>query len=164
MQILFLYSCSQARGFSTLAALKSLRVLSLPHLLDRLPEAEIAAIAALRDHPSIERLTPHEGALHTLTPGQSPTFPKNKESFWRRWDREAALVAALRKSEFTFSINTRGSHAYGLSLSGQPFSDLSIFKDMPLETLTLEACKVADLSPLRDLPLRALDVSENPVT
>jgi serine/threonine protein kinase/Leucine-rich repeat (LRR) protein len=156
---LALYSCHDARGYAVLAGLKSLKLLILPCTYRELPEEELAAIGTLRDHPNLQSIQSEV----TTGRGWSSTN-LSKDTFWKIWDRERAFVATLRKSGFEFELTPLTDGTYKLVIQGQPFSDLSIIKGMPISELRLDRTLVSDLAPLAGLPLSILSLDGTPVS
>ncbi|MBI3409662.1 MAG: protein kinase [Planctomycetes bacterium] len=156
---LVLYGCNSARGFGVCSKLKSLNLLVLPSSYRELPDEELAAIAALRTHPTLRNIEESrwEGTRMFWT-------AQSKDAFWKIWDRERSLVSAVRKTGFQFRLTRRPNGTYELSIEDQPLSDLSFLKGAPISELWLNNCKVTDLAPIQDLPIRILGLHANPVT
>jgi eukaryotic-like serine/threonine-protein kinase len=157
---LVLFNCSELRGYSVLAGLKSLDLLILPQSFRSLPDEDMAAIGALRSHPTLRNIqteyrTGGGWVINTTEP---------KETFWQVWDREQAMIAALRKSGFKFTLTPLPEGTYSLTVKDQPLSDLSFLKGAPIRELNLDRTAVSDLTPLADLPLEALSIDETPVS
>jgi serine/threonine protein kinase/Leucine-rich repeat (LRR) protein len=155
---LTLNGCNSVRGYSVLAGLKSLVLLTLPASYRDLPDAELASIGALRNHPTLKSI---EEAQWEGTRLIGTT--QSKDAFWTIWDREMSLISALRNSRIEFKLSRYSTGTYYLSLENQPFSDLSILIDVPISDLWLNGCQVMDLAPIRQLPIRVLGLHGNPV-
>ena len=156
---LSLSACTELRGFSVLARLKSLEVLVLPRTYRTLPDEDLATIAALRTHPKLR-------AIQTdfwSTTGWSPKAIQSRDAFWQDWDREQTFLPALRKSRFRFELQKLPSGTYFLTVENQPLRDLSILKGAPISKLNLSHCQVSDLAPLLSLPLDYLHLDYNPI-
>ena len=154
---LMLWGCAAARNYAALGGIKTLELLILPQTYHELPEEDLAAIAALRHHPRLRQL----GAQ--AMSGMDSSTIGSTEVFWRDWDQEQAIFAALRESGFTYSASRLPAGTYFVSIKGQPLTDLSMLKGLPISRLFLDQCQVTDLSPIRDLPLRVLGLRGNPV-
>jgi serine/threonine protein kinase/Leucine-rich repeat (LRR) protein len=153
-----LYNCKEARGFGVLASLKSLDLLVLPQTFRALPDEDLAAIAALRDHPKLSNIQTEE-----RPGGWTIGTVQAKEYFWKDWDREQAFLPALRQSGFRFSLSKLPAGTYSLTIANQPLRDLSFLRGAPISTLILPSCQVSDVTPLRDLPLDFLVLFGNPI-
>jgi serine/threonine protein kinase/Leucine-rich repeat (LRR) protein len=156
---LVLFGCNTAHGFSVLAGLKRLDLLILPSNYGDLPDAELAAIGALRAHPTLKNIDESQ-----WMGGRMIRTAQSKDAFWKAWDRDMPLVLALRKSGYTFSLARLPTQKCFVSIENQPLSDLSFLKGMPISELWLSGCKVRDLSPIQGLPLRVLGLYRNPVS
>ncbi len=99
MKELILYECNELRGYSVLAGLKSLDLLVLPQSFRSLPEEDLAAIGALRSHPTLRNIQTEYRSGNWFFNTTQP-----KETFWQDWDREQSFVPALRKSGIKFSL------------------------------------------------------------
>ncbi len=157
---LVLYECNELRGYSVLAGLKSLDLLVLPQSFRSLPEEDLAAIGALRSHPTLRNIQTEDRTsgrwyFNTAQP---------KETFWQDWDREQIFVPALRKIGIKFSLRKLPIGTYSLSIQDQPLSDLSVLKGAPISELYLSNCKFTDLTPIHDLKLEVLHLSSDLVT
>jgi eukaryotic-like serine/threonine-protein kinase len=157
---LVLYSCNEARGYSVLAGLKSLDLLVLPQSFRSLPDEDLAAIGALRTHPTLRNIQTE----YRSGGGWKVNTTQPKEIFWQDWDREQPLVLALRKSGIKYFIMKLPTGTYSLDMQNQPLYDISILKGAPISELNIASCRVADLAPLRDLPLEILNTPNNPIT
>ncbi len=154
---LVLWGCRDARNYSVLTEIKTLELLLLPSEYRDLPEADFAAIAALRDHPRLRQL----GA--EIMDRMDAASTGSKELFWREWDREQSFLPALRNSGFKFNLYKLPGGTYQLNFNEQRLSDLSILRGAPITQLSLDSCQVTDLSPIRDLRLQSLSLFGNPV-
>lgn len=155
---LVLWGCVAARNYAVLGEIKTLELLQLPSEYRSLSEQDYNAIGALRDHPKLRQL----GADNMSQMDYAAT--SSKEVFWRDWDREQTFTQALRKSGLRFNLWKANDGYYGLTLTRQPLTDLSILKGAPISYLVINWCKVSDLSPLRGMPLRYLHIGATPVT
>ena len=155
---LCLFGCNELRGYSVLASLKSLDLLILPQSFRSLPEEELAAIGALRAHPTLRNIQTE----YRSGGGWIINTTQSKDVFWKDWDIEQTFVPALRKSGFTFSLAKLPTGTYSLTLTEQPISDLSILKGAPISELWVGLCNITDLAPIHDLPLRVLGLYNNP--
>ena len=154
---LSLFSCNEARGFAVLAGLKSLDLLILPQSFRGLPEEDLAAIEALRTHPTLRNIqTENRSGTWQIGTTQS------KDDFWKDWDLEQTFVPALRKGGLAFSLSKLSTGTYSVSANNQPISDLSMLKGAPISDLWVGECNVTDLAPIHDLPLRVLGLYSNP--
>jgi eukaryotic-like serine/threonine-protein kinase len=156
---LVLFGCNSARGFGVLAGLQRLNLLILPSNYHELPDQELAAIGALRAHPTLRNIEESQ-----WMGGRMVRTAQSKAAFWKMWDREMPLVLALRKSGYMFSLSKLSTGTYYVSIENQPLSDLSFLKGMPISDLWLSGCKVSDFSPIQDLPIRVLGLYRNPVS
>jgi Leucine-rich repeat (LRR) protein len=147
---LSIYGCVEARNYAVIAEMKTLELLLLPAEYRSLPDDDFAAIASLRNHPKLRQLSSDD------RPYIDYAQTGAKEVFWQDWDRELPSVQAIRKGGFDFSLSKLSDGTYELYLSRQPFSDLSILKDVPFSILRLRHTTVADLTPLRGMPLTSL--------
>ena len=153
------YDCNEAHGYSVLAGLKSLDLLILPQSFRNLPDEDLAAIGALRNHPTLRNIeTEYRSANFQINTTQP------KEIFWQDWDREQPLISTLRRNGIKFSLQKLNTGLYTLGIRDQPLSDLSILKGFPIRDLTIINGRVTDLAPLRDLPLEYLNIPGNPIT
>ncbi len=145
------------RGYAVLAGLKSLDLLLLPSLYREIPDEELAAIAALRSHPTLKNIQAdydeHPALIRTAQP---------KDIFWKDWDREQTFVPALRATGNKFTLTKLPAGSYSLEIIRQPLRDLSILKGAPISKLTISSCQVVDLTPLHDLPIEYLNIGYNP--
>jgi Leucine-rich repeat (LRR) protein len=149
---LCLFGCNELRGYSVLAGLKQLELLILPQGFRTLPDEELAAIGALRTHPSLKNIqTEYRSSGGWIIPTTT-----SKDIFWQDWDREQSFVPALRKAGIVFTTSKLPAGTYRLSISKQPLTDLSILKGAPITELTLGDCPFTDLTPIRDLKLERL--------
>ncbi len=154
---LSLTRCYNARGFAVLESLKSLDLIVLPSNFQSLPEEELAAILALRNHPTLKNIwvgRSEESRVATTT--------QSKEAFWKDWDQEHALFPALLKSGLRFWLTKGSDGAYMLQIENQR-TDLSILKGTPITELWLRGCSVTNLTPIQGLHLRVLNLYNNPV-
>ena len=162
VKTLFLSGCDALRELSILPRLRSLERLILPRHYRQLPDSELAAIAALREHPTLKwiQVDPGDGErgwwlMYTAT--------QSKETFWRDWDREQTFVPAIRNAGFKFTLSKLSNETYSLLIQNQPLSDLSFLKDAPISELNLSGCNVEELEPIRNhLRLRDLRLGGNP--
>jgi eukaryotic-like serine/threonine-protein kinase len=157
---LALFGCNELRGYSVLAGLKSLDLLVLPQSFRSLPEEELAAIGALRAHPTLKNIQTE----YRSSGGWIINTTQSKDLFWQDWDREQTFVPALRKSGFRFSLSKLPTGSYSLYINHQPLRDISILKGAPISQLSLVSCQITDLTPLGDLPLEYLNIPSNPIT
>ena len=157
---LALNGCSAARGFAAVAALKSLAMLILPTNYRELPEEDVAAIASLRNHPTLKNIEAIETTGFRLL-----RTTQSRDSFWKVWDAEAGFVSALRKGGFKFALTRLPTGMYRLLFENQPIEDhdLSMLQGAPISELRILNGQVKDLTPLRALPLRLLQLTGNPV-
>jgi eukaryotic-like serine/threonine-protein kinase len=155
---LTLFNDNEARGFAVLAGLKSLDLLILPQSFRSLPDEELAAIGALRAHPTLKNIqTELRSASFLIQTAQA------KGDFWKDWDSEQSFVPALRKIGIKFSLNKLPTGTYSLAIQDQPLSDLSILKGAPISELKVWDCPVSDLTPIQELKLERLDFSSDSV-
>jgi hypothetical protein len=157
---LSLIGCNEARGYAVLQSLKSLDLLVLPQSYRSLPDEEFAAIAGLRQHPTLRNI---ESEFREAT-WWSINTTQSKDDFWRNWDREQAFLPALRAEGLKFALSRLSDGTYGLEIKREPVRDLSLLKGIPIRELSLIGCSITDLTPLRDMPLEYLNVPENPIT
>ncbi|WP_193213143.1 serine/threonine-protein kinase [Luteolibacter marinus] len=159
LRVLGLAGCREARGYRVLATMESLQELELPGSFRELPAAELAALGALRDLPGLTeiRIGGKAGARDVR---DGPA----KEGFWKAWDRERSMTAALSKGGFDFSLTTLPRGSSRLVVTGRDFKDVAIVAGTPVEELVLLGTAVEDLRPLGGQPLAELDVSRTRVT
>ena len=125
-----------------------------------LPETELAAIEALRAHPTLRNIDTAE-----TRPGRwIVRTAQTKEEFWKAWDRDQGLVTALRNSGCNFNLTALLDGTYSLFVEDRRFSDLSVIKGVPIQELHVKGSSVSDLRPLEGLALTYLDLSETPVS
>ncbi len=157
---LSLHGCDQSSGFSVLSRLPTLEVLVLPIGSPNLPEAEYAAISALRTHPGIRQLD----SVRPSGPG-SLKLVRPKDRFWREWDRQARFLGPLRKAGGRVTLDrTFPDGTWSVTIQDQAVSDLTCLTGAPISVLVLSNTKVADLTPLEGMPLRFLSVQNGKVT
>ena len=156
---LVLGNCNGARGFAVLSGLKSLDLLVLPDNYRRLPAEELAAIEALRSHPTLRSLDSNERYTGSWT--INTTQPKDE--FWKAWDREQVLTDSLRRQGVQFNLTLLLDGKYRLTVENQPLRDLSFLKDTPIAELMIQGTSVTDLRPLEELPITHLDLRRTPV-
>jgi serine/threonine protein kinase/Leucine-rich repeat (LRR) protein/Flp pilus assembly protein TadD len=157
---LALFDSNEARGYSVLASLKSLNLLVLPRSFRELPEEELAAIEALRNHASLRNIDTADGRKHQWIIGTA----RSKDDFWKGWDTERGITRALHARGIEFEFFPVSSGTYRLVIKSRTFSDLSIFKGAPIAELVLDETAVADLKPLADLPLVLLSLDKTSVS
>src|SRR6185503_16148946 len=93
-----LWGCTDARNYAVLSEIKTLEFLQLPFGYRNLPEAEYAAIGALRNHPTLRQL----GSEIMSTMRNAATT--SKDLFWQDWDREQTFLPALHRSGIQFTL------------------------------------------------------------
>ena len=138
--------------------LKALNLLVLPSTYREMPEEELAAIGALRAHPTLRNIEESRWEGNRMV-----RSAQSKDAFWKIWDRELSFLSMVRRSGYRFSLSRLSNGSYSLSIENQPLSDITFLKGAPISELWLNNCKIADLSPIRDLPLRVLGLHANPV-
>ncbi|MGD1090347.1 MAG: protein kinase, partial [Verrucomicrobiota bacterium] len=142
---LCLFNCNEARGFDVLAGLKSLNLLVLPQSFRGLPEEDLAAIGALRTHPTLKNIQTEYRSLG----GWSLNTVQSKDLFWQEWDREQGIVVPLRKSGIMFSLQKLPDGTWYLNLDNSAIRELTILSNAPISQLSISHTAVADLKPLR---------------
>ena len=183
---LILSGSTNARRLGVLMEIPTLKHLVLPWPLQHLPDQEIEAVAALRNHPGLKQISA-ELTLMGVNPRSSFTA---KDEFFRDWDATVAwkgdLLGQGAKVEI-FDLGTDGirlkisgkevhdlSGMRGLTqlndrtireleISGTSVADLSPLEGMSLRKLDAVSTEISDLSPIRDLPLASLNFSGSPV-
>jgi serine/threonine protein kinase/Leucine-rich repeat (LRR) protein len=153
---LWLFSCPAARNYAVLSEIKTLELLMLPVTYRDLPEEDYAAIGALRGHPKLHQMSANDLIYSGLT-DFGPI-----DAFWRDWDREQLFIPALRKGGFKFFLNKLPNGNYILNLARQQIRDLSILKGAPISDLDISECPIEDLSSLREMPLETLRMDAVP--
>jgi hypothetical protein len=143
-----------------LAGLKSLDLLVLPDSFHALPEEELAAIGALRTHPTLKNI---ESARY-LSGTWSYNTTLSKDIFWQDWDREQGIVAPLRKSGIKFSLQKLPDGTWYLNLDNSAIRELTILSNAPISQLSISHTAVADLKPLRGMLLKQLWLFDTKVT
>jgi hypothetical protein len=144
-----------------LSTLKSLDLLNLPVDFHELPNEELAAIEALRTHPTLRNIgTVEAGLLNTV---------QSKEDFWKAWDSEwaseRALRTALQETRLKFTLNRVRNSTFRLEIKQQKQLDnLSFLIGAPITELSVAGTGVTDLRPLEGLALTTLDIRMTPVT
>jgi hypothetical protein len=152
--------CDEARGYAVLAGLKSLDLLVLPDSFHALPEAELAAIGALRAHPTLKNI---ESARY-LSGTWSYNTTLSKDIFWQNWDREQSIAAPLRKSGIKFSLRKLPDGTWYLNLDNSAIRELTILSNAPISQLSISHTAIADLKPLRGMALKQLWLFDTKVT
>ncbi len=147
---LVLWGCVDARNYAAIAEIQTLELLLLPSEFRELPDADLAAIGALRKLPNLRQL----GATIMNQMGIGATG--SKDLFWQDWDREQGLVTALRAHGIKFTLTKLPTGSYNLEINEQPLIDLSILKGAPISELRISSESLADLAPLTGMPLTAL--------
>jgi len=150
---LVLWGCVDARNYTAIAQIQTLELLVLPSEFRTLPGEEIAAISSLRKLPNLRQI----GATIMNRMGVEATG--SKDIFWQDWDREQAVMEALRKNRLTFTLSKLPDGSYKLEIPEQPVTDLSILKGAPITELRISSKLLTSLAPLRELPLTALQVT-----
>jgi Leucine-rich repeat (LRR) protein/tRNA A-37 threonylcarbamoyl transferase component Bud32/tetratricopeptide (TPR) repeat protein len=157
---LMLNGCDSARGFDVLARLKSLDLLVLPDSFRGLPDEELAAIGALRAHPTLKNIE----CARYLSGIWNYNTTQSKDIFWQDWDREQRIVAPFRKIGIKFSLSKLPTGTYSLTIQNQPLRDLSMLAGAPISQLSISHTAVADLKPLRGMALKRLWLFDTKVT
>jgi serine/threonine protein kinase/Leucine-rich repeat (LRR) protein len=183
---LILSGSTSARGLNVLSEIPTLRGLVLPWPLQNLPNSELEAIAALRDHPALQQISA-EFTIWGVNPRSSFTA---KEDFFRDWDASIAWKIDLANQGATVELidladgvrlKIRGKQVNDLSpLTGMTaihgkvireldiaktaVSDLQPLAGMALRWLDATSTKVEDLTPIHDLPLTGIVFQGCPIT
>jgi Leucine-rich repeat (LRR) protein len=159
LEVLVLHGCQLARGFVVLPELKSLTVLLLPDRVWNLPEEELAALAALRQHPALRQIE-----TGIAMAGQHINITESAAAFWKTWDRDLSCVLALHRDGVKFSRNRHSNGGLSVTITDPTFKDLTVFLEANLTSLILDGTSVTDLTPLAGLPLKSLQLTRTPVT
>ncbi len=155
---LVLTGCERARNYAALAEIPTLEALLLPSTFHMLPPEDIAAIGALRTHPRLRQIQADiQGKLYYST-------IQSKDLFWQDWDRLQTFLPALHKSAIQFNLHMEPDGSYGLSITDNVLTDISMLKGAPISRLNLPHHRITDLTPLRGMPLISLRLDDNPVT
>ncbi|RBP39110.1 serine/threonine protein kinase [Roseimicrobium gellanilyticum] len=155
---LTLWGCVNARNYKVLSEIQTLELLLLPSEFRELPDDDLAAIGSLRLLPNLRQL----GATVMNRMGIAATGAK--DIFWQDWDREQALVTALRRKGIKFTLTKLPTGSYRLEMTRQPITDLSILKGAPISELSVESESLVDLAPLSGMSLAHLKLTCPKVT
>lgn len=144
---LFLQYCINAADVAPLAQIDTLELLMLP------PKSRNFEV--LESHPKLTRIGFEFGGV--LTPKTTAA------EFWQLCGSQSWL-GRLRKSGVKITnLRWNFDETWHIDVSGQPLTDLSIFKDAPVSSLSIDGTMVTDLSPLRGLKLKHLYARNTPV-
>lgn len=134
---LFLQYCINASDVAPLAKIASLELLTLP------PKA--VNFDVLQSHPNLTRIGYEFGGKYT---------PKTTAAeFWKLYGADSWL-GRLRKSVRISGLWWNWDGNWHVDLANNPeLTDLSILKDAPLISLSIDGSAVTDLSPLKGLQL-----------
>ena len=158
LRTLLLDRCKDARNFAALATLPALETLALPDTCHTLPEAEVAAIDALRARPGLRQISCE------YAPASDVRLIESAGQFWAKRDREQKLFATLRAGGHPFDFRRENDGTWYLRIRGVAFTDLSILQGLPISELFVFGTGVSDLTILAGLPLRRLTIGACPVT
>lgn len=150
---LTLWGCVNARNYKVLSEIQTLELLLLPSEFRELPDDELEAIGSLRQLPNLRQL----GATIMNRMGIAATG--SKDIFWQDWDREQAVVTALRKKGIKFMLTKLPTGSYRLEVTRQPITDLSILKGAPISELYVDSESLVDLAPLSGMSLTYLKLN-----
>jgi len=140
--------------------LKALDLLILPQSYRSLPDEELAAIGALRAHPTLRNIQTESRS------GGGWVIPttQSKDIFWQDWDREQTLVSTLRKSGIKFTFQKLGDSTWYLNLDNSGIQNLTVLSNAPVSRLSMSHTPVSDLTPLRGTALKQLWLFDTKVT
>jgi len=163
IQVLALHNCNEALGYAALEGLESLSLLILPDGYRNLPPEELAAIAKLRNSPTLKNI---ESVGHRSGRGKAFLIntAQTSDEFWKNWDREEAIISYLKESGLNFHLSQLSSGNFRLEVLHQPLRDLSFLENTPVEELRLSGTQISDLRPLEKLPLTVLDIVQTRVS
>ena len=158
LKMLDLDGCREVRQLRALATLGSLEVLILPQNFYEFPAADLASIAALRQHPALRQLTASPMA------GMRPGSAESKDAFWAEWEPSIRWLERLAQTGVHAGLLRLPDGTWEVELRDQPLPDLDCLREARLSKLTLFNVPIHDLRPLRGMPLRFLDLRQTAVT
>ena len=159
LETLVLTKARSVTNFAALSGIKTLKALALPEGLASLPELELDAIQALRNHPALQRLSSQ------LPEGEVPDAAQATSAFWAAWDADTTWQRAMRRLEIKAGISKRSDGTWSVIAHSQPLKDLTVFTGSNISLLDVSSCgEISDLSPLAALPLKTLRIANTKVT
>ncbi|WP_254510777.1 protein kinase domain-containing protein [Anatilimnocola floriformis] len=139
--------CVNASDVAPLAKIASLELLMLP------PNA--VNFDLLQSHPKLTRIGYEFGGDHS---------PKTTTAeFWKLYGEESWLGQVRKSGVKINSLRWHPDGTWNIDVANQPLTDLSIFKDAPLNSLGIDNTKVTDLSPLKGQKLKVLYARDTPL-